>query len=162
MHKILFYNKFIICLYIFRALCARHQEVKIVLYSIWYRHTCRWPSGAQVTVSYSSCFSTAGDWVACCCLCAQLSVSRPRHLWSLDAQKNACHRKYLRHGTLNPTHFVGLVLDEGVHRTATYRCDDTRCFISSGVTRNFVRGAVQQIQLRTEDRENGDLGAVAP
>jgi len=32
MHKILFYNKFIICLYMFRALCAHHQEVKIVLY----------------------------------------------------------------------------------------------------------------------------------
>ena len=48
MHKFLFYNKFIICLYMFRALCAHHQEVKIVLYSIWYRHTCRWPSGAQV------------------------------------------------------------------------------------------------------------------
>jgi len=39
MHKILFYNKFIILLYMFRALCAHHQEVKIVLYSIWYRHT---------------------------------------------------------------------------------------------------------------------------
>ena len=48
MHKILFYNTFIICLYMFRALCAHHQEVKIVLYSIWYHHTCRWPSGAQV------------------------------------------------------------------------------------------------------------------
>jgi len=48
MHKILFYNKFIICLYMFRALCVHHQEVKIVLYSIWYHHTCRWPSGAQV------------------------------------------------------------------------------------------------------------------
>ena len=33
---------------------------------------------------------------------------------------------------------------------------------SSGVTRNFVRWGVQQIQLRTEDKENGDLGAVAP
>jgi len=32
----------------FRALCAHHQEVKIVLYSIWHRHTCRWPSDAQV------------------------------------------------------------------------------------------------------------------
>jgi hypothetical protein len=34
----------------------------------------------------------------------------------------------------------------------------------SGVLRNFFRlgGGVQQIQLRTEDRENGDLGAVAP
>jgi len=26
----------------FRALCAHRQEVKIVLYSIWYSHTCRW------------------------------------------------------------------------------------------------------------------------
>ena len=37
MHKILFYNKFIMCLYMFRALCAHHQEVKIALYSIWYQ-----------------------------------------------------------------------------------------------------------------------------
>jgi len=41
MHKILFYNKFIIRLYMFRALCAHHQELRIVLYSIWYHHTCR-------------------------------------------------------------------------------------------------------------------------
>jgi len=47
MHKLLFCNKFIICLYTFRALCAHHQEVKIVLHSIWYHHTCRWPSGAR-------------------------------------------------------------------------------------------------------------------
>ena len=32
---------------------------------------------------------------------------------------------------------------------------------SGGVPRNFVRGGVQKVQLRTEDRENGDLGAVA-
>ena len=32
---------------------------------------------------------------------------------------------------------------------------------SSGVPRNFIRGD-QLIQLRTEDRENWDLGAVAP
>ena len=54
MHKILFYNKFIKCLYMFRALCAHHEEVKIVLYSIWYRHTCRWPSGAQVEKRFFS------------------------------------------------------------------------------------------------------------
>ena len=30
MHKILFYNKFIIRLYMFRELCAHHQEVKIL------------------------------------------------------------------------------------------------------------------------------------
>ena len=48
MQKFLSYNKFSICLYMFRALCVHHQGVKIVLYSIWYRHTCRWPSGAEV------------------------------------------------------------------------------------------------------------------
>jgi len=32
----------------FEHCCADHQEVKIVLHSIWYHHTCRWPSGAQV------------------------------------------------------------------------------------------------------------------
>ena len=34
--------------------------------------------------------------------------------------------------------------------------------LSNGIPRNFVQGGGQQIQLRTEDRENGDLGAVAP
>jgi len=38
-----FYNKIIICLYMFRALSAHHEEVKLVLYSIWYRNTCRRP-----------------------------------------------------------------------------------------------------------------------
>jgi len=32
----------------FQAQCAHHQGVKTVLYSIWYHHTCRWPSRAQV------------------------------------------------------------------------------------------------------------------
>ena len=38
------------------------------------------------------------------------------------------------------------------------------CRATSGVPRIFFGGGggVQQIQLRTEDRENGDLGAVAP
>ena len=35
----LFYNKFISCLYMFRAPCAHRQEVKVVLYSIWHHHT---------------------------------------------------------------------------------------------------------------------------
>ena len=55
MHKLLLYNKFIIFLYVFRALCALHQEVQIVLYSIWYHHTCRWPSVAQVERVLSTC-----------------------------------------------------------------------------------------------------------
>ena len=44
----LFYSKSISCLYMFRASCAHRQEVKIVLYSLWYHHTYKWPSGAQV------------------------------------------------------------------------------------------------------------------
>jgi len=39
MHKILFYNKFISCQYMFRATCAHSQKVEIVLYSLWYHHT---------------------------------------------------------------------------------------------------------------------------
>jgi hypothetical protein len=34
-------------------------------------------------------------------------------------------------------------------------------FSGEGFARNFFRG-VQQIQLRTEGRENGDLGTIAP
>ena len=37
----LFYNKFISCLYMFRAPCAHRQEAKIVLCSLWYHHTYR-------------------------------------------------------------------------------------------------------------------------
>jgi len=48
MNKILSYNKIIKLLYMFRTLCAHRQEIKIVVYSIWYHHTCRWPSRAQV------------------------------------------------------------------------------------------------------------------
>ena len=32
----------------------------------------------------------------------------------------------------------------------------------SGIPRNFLGWGVQQIQLRTEDRQNGDLGAITP
>jgi len=48
MHNILFYNKFIMYLYMFRALCAHHQEVKLVYTASGIITLCRWPSGAQV------------------------------------------------------------------------------------------------------------------
>jgi len=35
----------------FRALCAHRQEGKIVLYSIWYHHTYKWPSRAQSSLN---------------------------------------------------------------------------------------------------------------
>jgi len=46
--KILLYSKFISCLYMFRAPRAHRQEVKILLYSLWYHHTYRWPSRGQL------------------------------------------------------------------------------------------------------------------
>jgi hypothetical protein len=49
--KNLFYNKFISCLYMFRAPCALSHEVKIVLCSLLYLHTCRWPSGAKSSLN---------------------------------------------------------------------------------------------------------------
>ena len=47
----LFYNKFISCLYMFRAPCAHRQEVKIVLYSLWYDHTetSEWSKITKIT-----------------------------------------------------------------------------------------------------------------
>jgi len=55
MHKILFYDKFIMCLYMFRTLRAHHQEVKIVLYSILYHQTCRWPYTVTYMCDYTRC-----------------------------------------------------------------------------------------------------------
>ena len=50
--------------------------------------------------------------------------------------------------------FVLLFLYENIAETHTVQ--------GSGVPRNFFRGGVQEIQLRTEGRQNGDLGVVAP
>ena len=48
----LFYNKFISCLYMFRAPCAHRQEVKIVLYSLWYHHTYRCDDTRGCTIQF--------------------------------------------------------------------------------------------------------------
>jgi len=40
--------------------CAHHQEVKIVLHGIWYHHTYRWPSGAQVKTATYRVVDTRG------------------------------------------------------------------------------------------------------
>ena len=39
MHKILFYGKFYFMPLHVSSTCAHHQEVKIVLYSLWDHHT---------------------------------------------------------------------------------------------------------------------------
>ena len=50
----LFCNKFISYLYMFRAPCAHRQEVKIVLYSLWYHHTetSEWSKITKITTCY--------------------------------------------------------------------------------------------------------------
>ena len=43
----LFHNKFYFMPLHVSSTCAHHQEVKIVLYSLWYHQTYRWPSRTQ-------------------------------------------------------------------------------------------------------------------
>jgi len=40
----LFYNKFYFMPLHVSSTCARNQEVKIALHSLWFHHTYRWPS----------------------------------------------------------------------------------------------------------------------
>jgi len=42
-----FQNKFYFMPVHVSSTCAHHQEVKIVLHSLWYHHTYRWPSRAR-------------------------------------------------------------------------------------------------------------------
>ena len=48
----LFYSKFISRLYMFRAPRAHRQEVKIVLYSLWYHHTYRYDDTRVCTIQF--------------------------------------------------------------------------------------------------------------
>jgi len=45
----------------FRAPYAHRQEVKILLYSLWYHHTYRWPSRAQVESGLQSALNLLQD-----------------------------------------------------------------------------------------------------
>jgi len=49
----------------FRASFAHHQMVKIVLYSIWYHHTCRWPSRVFSQPVHGTA-TYRGDVTRCC------------------------------------------------------------------------------------------------
>ena len=44
----LFHNKFYFMPLHVSSTRVHHQEIKITLHILWYHHTCRWPSGAQV------------------------------------------------------------------------------------------------------------------
>ena len=48
-------------LYMFRAPCAHRQEVRIVLYSIWYHHTYRCDDTRSLHVSSTMCSSSGGQ-----------------------------------------------------------------------------------------------------
>jgi len=75
----------------FRALCAHHHEVKILLNGILYRHTCRWPSGAQFFVvskfGYYINFSN-GDFDHASCYAVAYSKYSPK------SQKDILGRLY--------------------------------------------------------------------
>jgi len=42
--------------------CAHHQEVRIALHSLWYHHTYRWPSRAQVERGLHTCSKHVEAW----------------------------------------------------------------------------------------------------
>jgi len=97
--KFLFYNKFISCLYMFRAPCAHHQEVKIVLYSLWYHHpeTSEWSKIAkiqffkweQIVVKFMCEFFG-------CDYCVLLTVNMLRHVEVMFIQlSNLLERYYV-------------------------------------------------------------------
>ena len=111
----------------FRTLCAHHQEVKIVLYSIWYHHTCRWPSRAQVDRGLSQPVSPLSTRAPD----GQLQVWWYQMLYNFwEKTLNLCTGRPPT-GVMIPDAVQFLREDsQPVHRTATYRCDDTRrCII---------------------------------
>jgi len=64
-----------------RAQCAHHREVKIVLYSIWYRHTYRYSSRAQSSLSL--CTGRPPTFLMIPVLCNKILISR---CWEYSAR----------------------------------------------------------------------------
>jgi hypothetical protein len=54
------------------------------------------------------------------------------------------------------------VIRNTIKRTSCIKMASSRAVAYLGILFGGVGGGVQQIHLRTEGRENGDLGAVAP
>ena len=71
--------------------------------------------------------------------------------FSLYLQKNCAILHLIRRGPLSVAHFQFIIHHhQKIRRHMQWR------------TQEFFSGRVQQIQLRTEDRDDGDLGAVTP
>jgi len=83
--------------------------------------------------------------------------NKPRdHIWLNQLVCNLLQQRYFYFERVS----IIISISDGIKRNVYM---NRLWYVSSGVPRNFVRGGgFQQIQLRTEDRENRDLGAVAP
>jgi hypothetical protein len=86
---------FISCLYMLRAPCAHHQEVRIVLYSLWYHHTYRCASSWLITKIRYRC---ASSW-----LITKINIGvmfrlgyNVTYSWFLDSLNNLCRKMLSR------------------------------------------------------------------
>ena len=97
----------------FRGLRVHHQEVKTVLYSIWYHHACRWPSGAQV--ERKTCLG---------CIISLLYASKCFEHYVFIIRRSIFY--YTASGIITLKQVSGpaggrAVFSQPVHRTATYK-----------------------------------------
>ena len=108
----------------FRAPCVHRQEVKIVLYSLWYHHTYRWPSRAHVERGPLLIL-----WNPKIHYRIHKILPHPPILKHINPA-HAPHPTYLRPILIFSPSLKGPleidVLSQPVHGKATYRCDDTR------------------------------------
>ena len=88
--------------------CVHHQQVKIALHNLWYYHTYRRPSGAQVERGKQA---------------KQVNQYKNTKIKLYKSNAAIWCNKTCRIKQLIPTYAV---LSQPVHKTATYRCDDTR------------------------------------
>ena len=89
-----FYNEFISCLYTFRAPCAHRQEVKIVLYSLWYHHTetSDWSKITKITkIQFCNC------WLMNRALCMNYFITPVHYFNTLKLVKHLKHFYMFRH-----------------------------------------------------------------
>jgi hypothetical protein len=114
-----------------------------------------------ISVSFAgmSCIIQLAIWV---CMTVYVCKQVPIHVFVPVRLADALvmHRLYTTRYLVSQINGLYQTGKEYREYTELYKNTYTR---SSGVSRNFFSGrGVQHIQLRTEDRENGDLGAVAP
>ena len=109
-HKILFYNKFITFLYMFRALCAHHQEDNCTIQHL---------VSSQSVSGTKSCFIISLLHSSTCfehyVLIIRMTIVLVQHLVTSDSVGG------------RPVHRLREDFSQSVRRTGIYRRDDTRC-----------------------------------